>query len=83
MGEESWHGFFKQESASVPTPLWSMENLMDGFGFIISISSLLPTRSHDLDILSLPFVGKEMVESTQITRLMLNNFFFPRKSCRL
>jgi len=53
-----------------------MENLKDGFGFIISISSLLPTRSNDLEILSLPFVGNETVESTQITHLMLNNFFF-------
>ena len=53
-----------------------MENLKDGFGFIISFSSLLPTRSHDLDILSLPSVGNERVESTQITRLMLNKFSF-------
>ena len=53
-----------------------MENLEDGFGFITSTSSLLPTRSHDLDILSLPCVGNETADNTQNTCLMLNIFFF-------
>jgi hypothetical protein len=52
-----------------------MENLKDALGFIISIGSVLPAPSHDLDILSLPVVGKETVEITQITGLTLNNFF--------